>query len=168
MRAYGRDRERGIAQPCTRSAAATPFPDAPLLGQVVARPSMRVFRDGGAIVCERCVLAERPLARAKGLLGRRALPPGEGMLLRPAGSIHTWFMRFPIDVVFVGRDGRVAGIRPRLRPWRMAFQQRARPAPELAAVECERRGLRVGDCVFVLPADAGRSHRYDADRALTR
>lgn len=98
---------------------------------------------------ERCVcvgeLAESPLARMRGLLGRSGLPAGEGMLLSPAPSIHTAFMRFPIDAVFLDRDFRVLGIVEGLSPWRVASRRRARAVLELAAGECARRGIHVGD-----------------------
>ena len=102
-------------------------------------------RSDGAVVCERCGVADSPLARMRGLLGRAELPAGEGLLLRPAPSVHTWFMRFPIDVVFLGRDLDVLAVRPELLPWRMAAQRGARAALELAAGEASRRGLAVGD-----------------------
>ena len=100
---------------------------------------------GGAPVCERCTIADGVLARARGLLGRRALPAGEGLWLRPAASIHTLFMRFPIDVAFLDRDDVVVRIVEGLPPWRVAGARRARSALELGAGECERRGLRVGE-----------------------
>jgi uncharacterized membrane protein (UPF0127 family) len=55
------------------------------------------------------------------------------------------FMRFAIDVVFLDRDHRVLKIVPNLKPWRAAAARRAHAALELAAGECERRGLRVDD-----------------------
>ena len=97
------------------------------------------------VVCERCVLADRPLARMRGLLGRSGLAHEEGILLRPASSVHTWFMRFPIDVVFLDRDLAVVRVVRRLRPWRTAYGRRAAAVLELAAGESERRGIRVGD-----------------------
>jgi uncharacterized membrane protein (UPF0127 family) len=81
----------------------------------------------------------------RGLLGRRELPRGEGVLLRPATSVHTWFMRFPIDVVFLDRELQVQKIVTGLGPWRIAFGRGTRAVLELAAGECERRGLRPGD-----------------------
>ena len=104
----------------------------------------------GRVVCEHLLVAARPLRRMRGLLGRASLPPGEGILLRPAGSVHTFFMRFPIDVVFLDRDERVVGIEAAVPPWRTASRRGARSVVELAAGECERRGLRVGD--RLLPA----------------
>jgi uncharacterized protein len=90
-------------------------------------------------------LADRPLSRMRGLLGRRGLPAGEGMLLRPAPSIHTAFMRFSIDAVFLDRNLRVLEIVEKLRPWRVASKRRARAVLELSAGECARRGVEVGD-----------------------
>ncbi len=81
----------------------------------------------------------------RGLLGRRELPPDEGILLRPAGSIHTAFMRFPIDAVFLDRELVVVGIAPHLHPWRAASRKGAHAVLELAGGETERRRLRVGD-----------------------
>ena len=99
----------------------------------------------GRVVCEQLLVAARPLRRMRGLLGRSSLPPGEGILLRPAGSVHTFFMRFPIDVVFLDREGVVVGIEPGLPPWRTAGRRGARSVVELAAGECDRRGVEVGE-----------------------
>ncbi|HWN20975.1 MAG TPA: DUF192 domain-containing protein [Gaiellaceae bacterium] len=107
-------------------------------------------RPDGRVVVERCLVAARPLRRMRGLLGRRSLPGGEGILLRPAASIHTFFMRFPIDAVFLDRSLVVVGIEPDLRPWRAAARKRAHSVLELAAGECERRGLREGDTLVTL------------------
>lgn len=98
----------------------------------------------GASICERCHVADTPLRRMRGLLGRRDLPAGEGVLLRPAGSIHTFFMRFPVDVVFLDRDGRVLRVVESLPPWRAAAVRGARAALELRAGESTRRGVVAG------------------------
>jgi len=104
-----------------------------------------LVRQDGRVVVERCLVAARPLRRMKGLLGRRSLAGDEGILLRPAGSIHTLFMRFPIDVVFLDRELVVVGITRELRPWRSAGKRGAHAALELASGECGRRGVAVGD-----------------------
>ena len=80
----------------------------------------------------------------RGLLGRKELPDGEGILLRPAGSVHTFFMRFSIDVVFLSREGEVLKVARALPPWRTAAARRAKAVLELAADEADRRGIRVG------------------------
>jgi uncharacterized protein len=106
---------------------------------------LTVSREDGAIVCDRCRVAASPSSRLRGLLGKRGLEAGEGLLLRPASSIHTWFMRFPIDAVFVDADGTVVRIAGDLRPWRAAGRRGARAVLELPAGECERHGLKPGD-----------------------
>lgn len=99
----------------------------------------------GSAICERCTLADRLPSRTRGLLGRRSLGAGEGLLLRPARAVHTHFMRFAIDVVFLDAGGRVVDVRSALPPWRMARARGARAVLELGAGEAGRRGVRIGD-----------------------
>ena len=91
----------------------------------------------------------------RGLLGREGLPAGEGLLIRPTNAIHMWFMRFPIDAVFLGGHGEVMRIAPSLRPWRMAARRGARSVLELPAGTCAAHDLQVGDRVeFASRTDA--------------
>jgi uncharacterized membrane protein (UPF0127 family) len=98
----------------------------------------------GKVVCPRCAFADRPLSRLRGLIGRRGLAAGEGLLLKPTPSIHTWFMRFPIDAVFLDAELQVLGVRPELRPWRFAGRRGARAVLELRGGEAQRLGLVPG------------------------
>lgn len=107
-------------------------------------PQVALANDDGDVVVEHCLLAETALSRCRGLLGRSGLSSGEGMLLRPASSVHTAFMRFAIDVVFLDRADRVLKVASDLGPWRMAGCRGARAALELPAGEARRRGLRPG------------------------
>lgn len=109
--------------------------------------TLTLRREDGRIVCERVVVADRALGRMRGLLGRSSLRPGEGMVLRPGWSIHTAFMRFPIDAVFLDADQVVVKIAHEVGPWRTVSCRGAREVVELAAGECRRRGLEVGDRV---------------------
>ena len=77
----------------------------------------------------------------RGLLGRQALAAGDGVLLSPASSVHTFFMRFPIDVVFLDEGLTVVGVASRVPPWRLRARHGARHVLELAAGEAERAGL---------------------------
>jgi len=106
---------------------------------------IRRVTSAGRVVCERCAVASTPFARLKGLLGRSGLPPGEGILIRPTSGVHTAFMRFPIDVVFLDRSLRVLSVRADVRPWRAVAQRGARAALELASGEAARRGIGAGD-----------------------
>jgi uncharacterized protein len=104
-----------------------------------------VRRLDGTLVCETCAVADNILSRMRGLLGRSDLPPGEGLLIRPAPSIHTFFMRFPIDAVFVSRDGDVLKVAANVQPWRTRSCRRAHAVLELAAGEAARCGIAVGE-----------------------
>ena len=102
---------------------------------------------GGQVVCARCELADNPLKRMRGLLGRTGLEPGEGMLFRPAGSIHMFLMRFPIDVLFCDRDLVVVGVERDLHPWRTAGRKGAKVVVELPVGGAD--GVEVGDRLFL-------------------
>jgi uncharacterized membrane protein (UPF0127 family) len=105
---------------------------------------VRVVADGGAVLCERCKVADGPISRLRGLLGRKRLPSGEGVLLKPANMVHTWFMRFAIDVVFVDAEMEIVGITHDAGPWRVTGRRGARSVIELPAGECKRRGVQTG------------------------
>ena len=115
------------------------------------RGRVTLTREDGVPVCERCLVAGTPLARLRGLLGRRELGNGEGLLLWPASSIHMFFMRFPIDAVFVDRELTVRKVVPGLRPWQIAFGKGSRAVLELPAGECDRRGIAAGDRFVLVP-----------------
>jgi uncharacterized protein len=90
-------------------------------------------------------LASTRATRRRGLLGRDSLPPSSALMLTPCLAVHTAFMRFAIDVLFLDRELTVVGMKRRLRPWRAAAQRGAYSALELAAGESERLKIEVGD-----------------------
>ena len=108
-------------------------------------PAQTLRRTDGTIVCERVLVADSPLLRLRGLLGRDGLEEGEGLLLQPASAVHTCFMRFPIDAVFLDRHLVVLGIADGLEPWRAAGRLGAKAVLELPAGFSAARGLRIGD-----------------------
>lgn len=83
--------------------------------------------------------------RKKGLLGRDRLEPGGGLVIAPCGGVHTFFMRFPIDVIFMARDGRVVKVRPAVQPWRLALAVTAFCVIELPAGVSAQCATRAGD-----------------------
>lgn len=104
------------------------------------------------MVSSRCRIADGPWSRLRGLLGRSGLEPGEGLLLRPSGSIHMMFMRFPIDAVFLDRELVVVDVVRDLRPWRAAGRRGAKAVLELAAGDAG--DLAPGDRLAVATIDA--------------
>lgn len=100
----------------------------------------------GTVVADRAVQAGSAAARMQGLLGRDGMQPGEGMVLPRSPGIHTWGMRFPIDVVFCNNAGIIVRIVHRMEPGRMVFCWRGRGwTLELAAGEAGRCALSEGD-----------------------
>lgn len=97
------------------------------------------------VVCTRVTLARTPWARTRGLIGRPPLTAGHGMLIEPCQGVHTFFMRHPIDVVFLDAEDRVVALRESLRPWRLTriFRQ-AHATLELPAGAVAELGLAVG------------------------
>jgi uncharacterized protein len=89
-----------------------------------------IRKEDGTVVCAECVVADSAWARSKGLLGRASLDEDEGILLQPGGSIHMFFMRFPIDAVFLDRELRVLRVAADLK---------------LSAGRCARTGVAEGD-----------------------
>jgi len=103
---------------------------------------------GDRTLVETVQLAEKLSDRMKGLLGRDSLPPGHALLIRRCGSIHTLFMRFSLDVVFVDKHMRVVRIAGNLKPWRMLFGGwRADAAIEVEAGWLDLVSLRKGDAL---------------------
>ena len=73
----------------------------------------------GRLVLEKIIMADTYSKRLQGLLGRKGLEEGEGMMILPCTSIHTYRMKFPIDVLFVDRDNRVIKVLRNFEPGRM-------------------------------------------------
>jgi hypothetical protein len=93
----------------------------------------------------RCRVADGFASRFLGLMGRRSLPEGEGMLFVPGGSIHTFFMRFALDAAFLAADGTALRVAAAVRPWRLARAPRGtRFVLELAAGQAAPHGLEDG------------------------
>ena len=102
-------------------------------------------------------------ARRKGLLGRSGLAPFSAMVLAPCAAVHTMFMRFAIDVVFVDADGRALRIVPDLAPWRAAMAPMAHAVIELPAGTLASREVAVGDPLYLVPGGSGRLALCAAD-----
>ena len=75
--------------------------------------------ENGLILANRVTVASRRLERAVGLLGRTHLEAGEALWITPCHGVHTWFMRFTIDVIAMDADGVIVDTVSMLKPWRM-------------------------------------------------
>ncbi len=97
----------------------------------------------GNVVVRDLEIADSWRKRFFGLMGRPLLEQGAGMYLEPCRQVHCFFMKFPIDVVFLDETGTVVGIEDSLRPWRISrYHPRAAGALELPAGTCRRLGIQ--------------------------
>jgi uncharacterized membrane protein (UPF0127 family) len=104
----------------------------------------------GAVLARRLEFAFDSDTRRRGLLGRRALAAGSAMIIAPCNSIHTFFMRFAIDVVFTAKDGRVVKVYYGMPAWRVAFGWKAFAAIELPAGTLQPSGTGPGDLLQIV------------------
>ena len=109
--------------------------------------------DSGRLIATHVMTAFDSKTRRTGLLDRDHLPAGYALVIAPCNAVHTFFMKFPIDVAFVTRDGRVTKLRARVAPWRIVASWRAYAVIELPAATLAGAGTVVGDRLEVEPAE---------------
>ncbi len=105
----------------------------------------------GTVVAETIDEAKGPWKAFKGLMLRKTMPDSYGMVFRPARGIHTHFMRYPIDLVFLDKTDTVVKVRPAMAPWRMDFTN-ADAVIEMNAGIAAAKDIRPGDKLnFIAP-----------------
>lgn len=109
----------------------------------------------GATVASQVELALDRTARRRGLLGRTSLAPTSALVLSPCWMVHTACMQFPIDVLFLDRQGLVVQVSRQVGPWRAAMSVRAHVVIELPAGAAARRDVNVGDRVTFVDNGSG-------------
>src|SRR6185503_9764030 len=106
--------------------------------------------DTGTVVADRVAVATSRVDRAVGLLTRSGMEPGEGLLIQPCRGVHTWGMRFAIDLVALDESGRVVDAVAALRPWRIRLPKRgAVSVLELPAGSLAQSRTRAGDRIVL-------------------
>lgn len=104
------------------------------------------IKKDGKILFENCKVATSFFTRFMGLMGKKEMGKNEAIIFPRCNSIHTFFMRMPIDVVFVSQNGRIVRIYNALNPWKMlAPVKGAKHAVEMAAGCSAEKALREGD-----------------------
>lgn len=99
-----------------------------------------------SILVNNCSVARTIIARFRGLQLKKSLPRGHGLLITPCNSIHMFFMRFPIDAVFIDSNNKVIYVEEGIRPWRVSkIVRKAKSVIELPAGTVSDTDTRVGD-----------------------
>ncbi|MEA4925957.1 MAG: DUF192 domain-containing protein [Syntrophomonadaceae bacterium] len=113
-------------------------------------PTCQMYiKDKNQVIGSRIELARGFFSRLRGLLGRKGLDDGAGLLLSPCSSIHCWGMRFPIDAVFLDKEYQVVAIYPDMKPGSVASHRQARHVLELKAGAARQYDLETGDTLTV-------------------
>ena len=120
----------------------------PLVNRSAAAQALQNSRNG-RLLATSLETAFDSRSRNRGLLGRDRLQEGAALILAPCSSIHTFFMRFAIDVLFAARDGRVVKVHHAVRPWRVALGLGAFAAIELPSGAAALAGVQPGDVILV-------------------
>lgn len=108
----------------------------------------------GGMLVEHVQVARTYWERLIGLMGRKTMARDEGLIINPCSSVHTHWMRFPIDVVYVNQEDVVVGIDQNLLPWRLGrFYKGARYVIELNGGVAAAAGLQVGDSLRLVEAE---------------
>jgi uncharacterized membrane protein (UPF0127 family) len=98
------------------------------------------------VVADSVEVAGRLWSRFVGLMGRKELVPGSVLVLEPSNGVHTFFMRFEMDALFVDKEWRVLHIADRMKPWRVSrIVRRSRRIVELPGGTCRALGVAKGD-----------------------
>ena len=97
------------------------------------------------MLADRAEIADTSAKRRTGLLKHTKLEPGEGLWIAPCEGVHTFFMKFPIDVLFLTRQKKVLKVRHRMAAWKLAMSFRAHSVLELPAGTAQATGTSVGD-----------------------
>jgi uncharacterized membrane protein (UPF0127 family) len=118
----------------------------------------------GRVVADTVIPAFESSSRRKGLLGRDSFPDGSAMIIAPTNAIHTFWMRFAIDVMFVRRDGVVVKVQERLAPWRAAVGAKAYAVIELPAGALRRGDVKVGDALALVLSPDAKDERFELGR----
>ena len=105
----------------------------------------------GSVLATRLEVAASGPKRRKGLLGRDSLPSGEGLWIVPCESVHTFFMRFPIDLVYLDRENRIRKVRSGVGAWRLSACFSAHSILELPAGTIRGTETRRGDVLEFTP-----------------
>jgi uncharacterized protein len=108
----------------------------------------------GSVLATRLEVAATSQKRGKGLLGRTGLLPGEGLWIIPCESVHTFFMKFPIDLIYLDRRNRIRKVRSAVGAWRVSACFSARSVLELPAGTIRSTKTQRGDILEFASASA--------------
>ncbi len=113
-----------------------------------------ISRDKGTLISSKTRIASGFWPRLKGLMFDKAMDEKEALIFHNAQAIHTSFMRFAIDIVFLDKSNRIIKIYEAVKPWKMVFCPHSALTIELPAYRAKRRSLGIGDTLQIKVSDS--------------
>lgn len=110
---------------------------------------MMIIVANNIVLSQAVRVADSFFTRLKGLLGTKSLPKGQALLIRPCNSVHTFGMRYSIDVLFISKEGQILKIIAAMPPGRMAWCRGGAFVIELAAGTVDESKIQVGKCLLI-------------------
>jgi len=105
-----------------------------------------VLKKGGVVLYESCKVANTFISRFWGLMGKTSVPDDEALVFPRCNSIHTFFMRTAIDVIFVSETGKVVKVFPELRPWKLLLPVKGvAHTIEISSCGAHKKNIQIGD-----------------------
>lgn len=113
---------------------------------------MKIFnKTSNMFLAEEAFVADSLFLRIKGLLGRKDIAGNQALVIKPCNAIHSFFMRFPIDVLFVDGNNRIVAVEKSFKPWRIGkLYTKAKYVVELKSGIIDKALIRVGDEIALL------------------
>lgn len=107
----------------------------------------------GTTISNQAKIADNFILRLRGLMFQKEIESGQALIFPKAPAIHTCFMRFPIDIVFLDKQNKVIKIFEAVRPWRMVYCPHSALVIELPAQRAAQRSLKLGDSLEIVDSD---------------
>jgi uncharacterized protein len=110
-----------------------------------------ISKKDGALVSSEAQVAGSFLLRLMGLMGKKSMPAKGALIFYKAPSIHTFFMRFAFDLVFLDKNGKIMRLCPAIKPWRLVFCPSSHTTIEFSPGTIGRSSLKIGDLLIIRP-----------------
>ena len=110
-----------------------------------------INKENSQTLSAKAKVADSFLKRLRGLMFKKSIGEDEALIFYKAASIHTFFMRFPIDIIFLNKESKVIKICPNLKPWKMVFCLKSAITIEFQANKASINSLKIGDTLEISP-----------------
>lgn len=108
-----------------------------------------IIKDTNKIIFSQAVIAKTFIQRLIGLIGRSSLPDNEALVFYDANSIHMFFMRIPLDLIYLDKNLKITKLVRNIKPWSMSVCLKAKVTIEVTSNAIERNSLKLGQTLII-------------------